>query len=473
MSEKNKSNIFIKDKTIVIEFDKILKRDLSKFNNIEITKRSYHTILPFIRDEISFIVEEKGFIDYIYSLLEFMYELNAEEDHGEGYYLEIIDKGIFESDELKEIVFKKVYDNYTINIDTNEYKNERLQLTDDMNKRYLVASIYMRLLVPFIQVYRDKFKLSDKERDKITFKLYANCMIFANDGDKDILERLHNIVSSRIASTRYSNIVIWDFLEKMNRDITLTIKSNYEYIIVNNFVKIENNKSVISYIDVVIRNRLRNLFGANYKYAYKNVSNQSDSPSDELTDMEKLESSILRRDRGINIINELSVKQEVENIKKQLLLGELDSSEFDDFMENYHFNMFTSKYLDIFYKRKFNVVYKEEYVIYLVFKMISDMYSKRFTTLPKLLVSNITAIKINNKRKIVEKIRSSNKYMIVRKKYDNISNILDDKEHNNNFVDNMIFDIKSKQFIDPITEDEINVDIDVVTEEILDFLSTY
>ena len=68
--------------------------------------------------------------------------------------------------------------------------------------------------------------------------------------------------------------------------------------------------------------------------------------------------------------------------------------------------------------------------------------------------------------KIAGKLSESVKYHLLLDKYNIIRNIIND----NNFVYNIIVKLKSKQFIDPVTEEEIDLTLDKLNEEILDFL---
>ena len=108
---------------------------------------------------------------------------------------------------------------------------------------------------------------------------------------------------------------------------------------------------------------------------------------------------------------------------------------------------------------------KKLFLIY--YNMVIDLLDKKvFHLIPKIVYAEEKATKMNNKKKIIGKLSDSVKYKLLLEKYDNIRNII----NNNNFVYDIIIKLKSKQFIDPISGDEIEIDLDKINEEILDFL---
>ena len=99
--------------------------------------------------------------------------------------------------------------------------------------------------------------------------------------------------------------------------------------------------------------------------------------------------------------------------------------------------------------------------------MVTELLDKKiFHLIPKIIYAEEKATKMNNKKKIIGKLSDSTKYKLLLEKYDSIKNII----NNNNFVYDIIIKLKSKQFIDPISGEEIDIDLDLINEEILDFL---
>lgn len=451
--------------SIIIEFDKLFERDLKNYNTFKIAKRSYRNNLSTLENEIKNYIEVYECEDYAYNMLYFKYKTFKDIDKlSIDYAREFLKEKVFKDEKLINTVKNEVESVYNLSVDTFEQKNENLQITNELNKKYLMSAIMMRLIIPMICTISDLISL--EELDKYIFELYTDIMIFFNDGDDIIIKKIYNIVSSRITSTRYSDKEIWEFLRKQNLDIQIIIRRFYNYVIVNSFVKILNNTSIISYIDVILRNKLNFAFRLDYKISHKtldynNLSNNK-SNDDNLTEIDKLEATLLKQDKGIYFINEASVRMKVKELKKKF-----DNDEtFLEFKDIYKFNEFTKIFLEIYYKKEFDIVYKKEYISYLLYNMIIELRNKKFTLIPKIIISEVKYTRINNKMKIAGKLSESVKYHLLLDKYNIIRNIIND----NNFVYNIIVKLKSKQFIDPVTEEEIDLTLDKLNEEILDFL---
>lgn len=466
---KEQENVSIKDNSIIIKFEQLFKRNLSQYDEFPIVKRSYHKKLFIIADEIRDIIDKEGCIDYAYNVLYFKFNIIKTEDASLETVIKYIKEKFFGDEKLISVINNLVDSNYSLDLDSSgTVKNENLQITDEMNKRYLKSAIMIRLLVPVVSVLSETFIIDQQELDNYIFEMFTECMLFFNDGNDEILHKLYNIVSSRIISTRYSDKDMWEFLQKLNKDISLTVRNFYNYIIVNNFPKILNNTSIISYIDVVLRRKLNFVFSLDYKINHKTldhygVNENKNSNDNNLSEIDKLEATLLRKDKGIAFLNEASIRQKVNKIKKTIE----DEEDFDDFKNIAKVNEFSKLFLMIYYKKEFDVIFKDEYVPYLLYNMIFDMKSKKLDLLSKIVISEETATRINNKRKITDKLSESTKYALLLDKYSDIKDLINSDK---NFINDIIVKLKSRQFINPFSEEEIELDLDKLNEEVLDFL---
>lgn len=468
--EKIKEEIVsTKDNSIIIKFETLFKRDLSKYNEFPIVKRSYHKKLYIIADEIKNIIEDKKCLDYAYNVLYFKFNLIKTNEITLEQTRNYIKEKFFNDEKLISTIHEMVDSAYELSLDsTGTVKNENLQITDDMNKKYLKSAIMIRLLVPIVSILSERAVSDQEELDKYIFEIFTDCMLFFNDGNDEILSKLYNIVSSRIISSRYSDKDIWNFLEKLNKDISLTVRNFYNYVIVNNFPKILNGTSIISYIDVILRNKLNFVFTLPYKVNHKTLDhyavNENKSSSDNnLSEIDKLEATLLRKDKGIAFLNDLSIKQKINSIKNEIE----DEEDFDIFRKVAKVNEFTKMFLRIYYKKDFDIVFTEEYTPYLLYNMLNNLDRNTFKLLREIVVSDEVATRINNKRKIIDKLSESVKYNLLLEKYSDIRDLINSDK---NFINDMIVKLKSRQFINPFTEEEIVLDIDKLNEEVLDFL---
>lgn len=461
--------VSLKNETITIDFEKLFKRKVSHFNDFKIIKRSYHKSLPLMFPVIKEFIEDKECVDYAYSILYFKYYIN---DKAEGELITIpetlnfLKEKIFSDEKLIKLINDEVDANYMLQLDASiSEKNENLQITDSLNKKYLKAAMLMRLLLPVVSTISDQITQAEV-LDKFIFEMFTECILFMNDYDDLILEKIYNIVSSRIMQTRYSDKDIWEFLKKQNKDIIIIIRMFNNYILVNNFLKVMNNKSIISYIDVVLKNKIVYLFRLDYKVSHKTLDYYSAASNSDnsLTEIDKLEATLLRKDKGLAFINEQSIYLKVQKLAKKYD----DDEAFADFKEDVGINKFTKVFLDIYYKQEFDINYvNKDYVHYLLYEMLDFLRRKGFVLIPKIVIAKESSIRTHNKRIIKEKLSDSVKYKLLLDKYSDVENLVNKDK---NFVNDILVGLKQKRFIDRNTEDELELDIDCLKEEVLDFL---
>lgn len=461
-----KNIVTLKGKSIFIDFAKIFERNLSQYDEFKVIKRTYHKQINNIYDDIKLFVEDKECLDYTYNLLYFRYLINDNDKiMTKQEVVKFIREHFFSDEKLINEINKEINDNYTLNLDSMfaETTNENLQISDDLNKKFLKSAMLMRLLIPISSAISDK--VDDIELlDKYIFEINSEILLFFNNEDNTILKKAYNIVSSRVMQTRYSEKDIWDFLLKQNSDITITIRLFNEYLMVNIFLKIMNNTSIISYIDVILKNKINYLFRLKYKVSHKTLdyySNDNDD-SNNLSEIDKLQLSLLRKDKGLLFLNKASIKMEVDNIKQQYNLDDLWFN--DEFINCTRVNEFTNIFLSIFYKNKFDIVYDGKSEYYLLYNMLMKLYDMKYELIPMIITSECNSIKNHNKRMIREKLSDSVKYKLLLDKYQNVRKLLDE-----NYINNLIIKIKQKRFLDA-DGNEIELEIEKLNEEILDFL---
>lgn len=450
--------------TIKINFSKLFNRNLDQYSDFFIRKRSYHKYLGDLNKTIEEYIEEKECLDYAYNLLYFKFKVNSDFDLNIENVINFIKEKFFKDEKLIELIKKDIEKDYNLKLDDSVNKNENLQVTDDLNKKYLCSSLMMRLLLPLVSTISDKVP-DNEELDKYIFEINTEIILFFNDNDENSLKKIHNIVSSRILQTIYSDKDVWEFLKKQTKDILLTIRQFYYYIIINSYIKIEKGTSSISYIDVILKNKVRFLFKLNYKVSHKTLDyNVSKGSDDALTDIEKLELSLLRKDKGISFINKMSVKMEVDRIKNKYK----DDENLDIFKEIVGINRFTKTFLNIYYK-KIDISFDAaniDNVYYLLYDMLDDLRRRGFELIPEIIIAKDNNIRSINKRSIKDKLNGSIKFKLLLNKYKDIENLVSDDK---NFITDLLISLKSKKFLN-INEEEIQLDLDKLKEEVLDFL---
>ena len=86
------------------------------------------------------------------------------------------------------------------------------------------AKVYEKDHIKAHIVTEDDEMIVLEQLDRYIFEMFTECLLFINDNDDIILQKVFNIVSSRIIQTRYSDKDIWEFLRKQNKDISKLTK---------------------------------------------------------------------------------------------------------------------------------------------------------------------------------------------------------------------------------------------------------
>jgi hypothetical protein len=448
-------------RTISIAFDKLFNRDdISHMNNFAINKRSYYNCLDLISDDINLVLNRHH--DFAYSLLEIRYNMITEkENYTYMNFFQDIERLFLNNEALIQVITDIVDEEYSLNLNKmSEGKNinVELQVTDELNKIYLKSSILMRLLIPLLC----DFNGDDETTESLIYDIFTE-IIKKFDGDStSALNKLYKIIYSRVFQTKYSDVVIWTYLKNMSVDLMIIIKRYYKVVIKNIFPKIKHNTSVISYLDVVVKQKLKFLFTYKYPISYKPLRAET-TDDDELSEQERMEINLLRNDQGMSIINEMSIMQEISKIKKKYKVTEQDMK---DFINGRQLNSIQIYLIKIYYSNKITINSNKRDIFYLLYGMKRDLEEMNFNIIPEILDCSIAqnVRKMNNRKKLVEKVISSEKYTYLLKNYLPIRNILD----KNNVILSLMT-IKNSKFMSREKE-EIEFSTEHLAEEVLDLL---
>lgn len=444
MQEKELLCYSEEDKTIVIRMDLIYERpDIAYMNNFKINRRSYYKCVDLIVKDYNIIIEH--YQDFLLYLLDIKYENKVE-----GNSDNIIEKinEIIEDDNLFLFIEEYVDKNYTLNLDSyiniND-KNLEYALDDEKNKIILKTSMVARLLIPII------CETNLKEKD-IYFILTNIMKRFDGDTMKTV-RKLYKFIELRVQRTIYSDKVIWNYLNTRSVDPQLFIRTLNKSIVNNILTKLDHNKSAISFLDVVIREKIRFLFTYNYQYNVRSIK----SSEQEMEDKEKLEIYMIKHDKAELLLHKISIEQEIKDI--------VIPEEFE-YLNEIH-NPYVTKFLEIYYADKFNPLFAEPVErTKLIIKMRNELLDYNYEIIPRLLVANIikNEKRLNNRKKLNEKIIGSDKYMEFLHNYENVLNIID----KNNPVLQLVT-IKNNKFVDK-NEEEIEIPLEEFSSEILDLI---
>lgn len=425
------------NKTIVIDLEKLFDRDdISYANAFSLTRRNYYSIAPQIVNDYNLILNAPECEDFIFWVLEVKSHIVDIKDQylkeEKGYILknkkmtdfekkskmilEPEDKQfllkkvnkIMELDYLFDFVANFVDEHYALNLNTHisvNDKNLEYVITDDINKVVLKTSIVSRLLIPII----NEIGINDNE----LYRLLTRVMNRFDGNTTKAKNKLYKFIELRINRTRYSDSTIWEFLSNRSVDSTLFIAELNRKILNEIVCKLEYNKSIVSYFDVIIRYKTKFLFTYNYTVNYKTIKTNDK----ELDEKEKLEIHLNKHDSFDLRMNNLSIKQLTDTF-------EVDEDEYNlEIIEDLE-NPFTTKLLEIFYYKYgflVNLATKEQRAK-LIIHMRDVLSSNGFSIIPELLISEIN---VNERRSTVRKkidpdIVMSPKYKKFEKTYKNV-----------------------------------------------------
>jgi hypothetical protein len=447
---------------ILIAFDEIFERpNIAHMNKFSVNKRSYYNCLDLISQDINTVLN--SYEDFAYSLLEIRYSMFTDDDYTYVKFYNDIKRLFIENEDLRAVISKMVEDSYSL--DLNDIKSDKkfnveLQVTDELNKIYLKSTIMMRLLIPLIC----DFKCEDNVKETLIYEVNTGIIKSFDNNTNHALNKLYKIIYSRVYQTRYSDTVIWKYMKNMAIDLSITVKRYFRVVINNIFPKIKHDTSVISYLDVVIKQKLKYLFTYKYPISYKPLKAES-TDDEELSEQERMEINLLRNDEGNSLINEFSIKQEINIIKKEFGVND---SDIEEFIGGRELNTIQIYLIKIYYSSKFKVGTNRKEIFYLMYGMAKQLEKLSFSIIPTVLSCEVApnVRKMNNRKKLVEKVVSSEKYKGIIKEYLPISNILD----RNNFILSLMT-IKNNKFLDEERQ-EVEILTDQLAEEVLDLVTT-
>lgn len=434
----------LEKKLIIIEMDKVFNRpDIAYMNTFKINKRSYYKILHLIEKDYNIVIE--GYPDFLLYLLDIKYTNKIE-----GGNIDIV------SDKINEILddedfFKFINDyvdnSYTLNL--NKYinvndKNSEYAINDDKNKIILKTSMVSRLLIPLLC----ETSLTEGE----IYNLFTR-IIRRFDGDTyQTVQKLFKFIELRVQRTIYSDKVIWKYLKSRSIDPPIFIRELTKSLTVNIITKLDHNKSAVSYLDVVIKEKIKFAFTYNYPINIKSIK----SSDQELEEKEKLEIHLLKHDEGDLLLHKVSIEQEIKNV---------GIPEGYEYLADIH-NPYTTKFLSIYYKDKFNVIFASpEQRAKLIIKMASELDDLGYEVIPQVLLSALVKNekRLNNRKKLNEKIISSEKYRDFLHIYKDTLNLI---EKNNPIL--QLIAVKNNKFV--IEDEEIELPLEELSGEILDLV---
>lgn len=452
---------------IYVNFNSIFERDdLSEFSVFKIHMRKFIKLIPLICDDLNYILNQNN--DSARTLLNMNIKIALSEAKEKDY----------SSDEFKEdlcnlidILIDDIKDyidsTYCLELDnTNARINKDLQITDSMNKKIVSSAVCMRIFIPIINNYL--LMDPDCEKDLVN-KIFRKIIIKMSDNTEVALSKIERIVQSRVKSTGYSNKRIWKKIRDRGNDAETIILEIDTKLINSIIAKIEKDKSSIQYIDSVIKNMLDHLFTSNFSTDYKPLTAYENNDDSDERDRNNEFYFVSNKSEAELMLNRLTINQVINNFINVNELTEEDFEEFEkEALNGKNINNIQNFFMNNYYRGKnggFNyLVTTEKQKKYLLWKMLYDLDDEGYEQMVMMLSSNLSDDEEPFVSTRSTKIKNARTYANIYEKY---APVIDIVEKDNFVIKAMSF--RNLSYIDPISKENVDIDSNLISDEILKF----
>lgn len=393
------------------------------------------------------------------------------------------------TDTLVDNVKRMAKDLYTLNIDTD--KEGKFKSTPKINNnqaRQIVAlSFCFRLTLPLLVHYSNTNSTFVNKKDYIKAfdSIYMDIIRKFENDDVAVFYALAKYVKYQVDRTYNADRRIWAQKKQLyghTKEIYLE-EVLHEVIIVKSIHKLNYTRSCVSFIHGVIFGYNINYRHENYKFKpYEIGGEESSSDSDDyFSHIESLEMSIYRLDESNMMINDVNNKKVLNQIHEKFNIV-IDEDELDFYKTNCKLNAVSQFLLHSFYSRYFD----SSYSLYTLNKhdtFVLLLYMKKFLELKGMVIlPQICTARVHGKfkensiknAKFLEKIISSSVYdNIISNKFKYIRelSIKEDPiiKKLSTIINSAFIFVDYNEEINGI--DYIDVNVDIITDEFLLFLS--
>jgi hypothetical protein len=494
-----------KSKAFNISFSEIFKQNLDVYNKFSMrSKRNFKNNAEIILETYEdLFLDEGGRVknSMVMELQNILYVKSIMMTKDNMAYEEFIDLIDFiTTDNLLDVIDGYVEDSYTLSLDemtrkTNKNVNPELQFQDKHAKMILKISALQKLMTPIISEYflynksiytKKNIDFSEMEDDDLDFlEEYnfeqANTNIFFylltkfSEEGVSLTRKIYKLVESRVSRTKYSDTGFWNMVKSRGITPESETRDIYRKIIANNIAKLKNNSNIVSYFQSVINNSIDYLLQNKFKVKI-NAINLNNVNNDNLSEYEKLEIQMLRKDEGVVRLRKLNIQENIKTLEQELDIF-ITNEELNEFNKRVITkNIMQERLLSLFISRRFddkNAVFYLDHMQYMktLFIMIKYMERHDFILLPRILTSKVVTLNekvtVNGKR-IRPRIMKGTKF----------KSILDGKfgyfgEVVQSPILSIIGTLYNNDFYDEEEEQLINDNVKVqnIADEILDFIA--
>jgi len=336
-----------------------------------------------------------------------------------------------------------------------------------------------RLVIPLICTY---MAVNDiKKESDITINVFNRIFqafnIDENGEEIDLAAKITKFTMSSINHTTYSDKVIWEYLKNISVNENIMAIDLFRKIVRDTIPKLDINKSVVSFLHVVIKQQIQYQFTQNIKITFKPISQiRTDNSDSNVSPFARVEMRLVNANEMSYILDKENIKNLIEKRKMRF-----SSEELMYYVRNVQPNSLQIKLMTHYINSqdRVNVLQcnREEYIYLLMFTR-QWLIEQRYFILAAMITSGVkprAGRRQLNKGKLVTEIIQSRSYATVLSKY----SLVKEKIEENKSIITLIGDMLNTEFLyvpgfkgSPDLEHHLNVEDNpkLLISEVLSFL---
>ena len=288
---KNKPLFYVDDSERSININLInfpeYFKEFSDSNGLKLNinkQRFFHKKLSEFANELTEVsTHVEGFLELFIQINEEI--VKEDSDFSPSNYIEFIDfvHQNLNFDELLDYIHTKVEHTYTIDIEaghevedhSTSNSNVILQFTNAYAKRIIAIAIMARLLFPLACNFISHHDCNKQLESLILLEMIDRVIKDFNYDDEgneiDLATKIQKFVQVNVDNTLYSDKVIWKYLTSQNITSHSLANDISKDLFIKIIPKLEQNRSIVSFFSVCIKNKINFQFTGKFNLSYKPI----------------------------------------------------------------------------------------------------------------------------------------------------------------------------------------------------------
>lgn len=355
-------------KNVYINFSEAFGRDLQEYEQFNMSiKRNYIHLNENIKEIMDFVITIDD--QFIFRYLTNTFILHNELVDKEKLF-EMLDSIL--TDQIKDAVCARVEELYDVNLDESsdksKVKNIELQFKDEHAKAIIKVGMLVKIILPLVSKFLEEC-VGKLDKDILLAVNLKYLNEFSERTNCNLFNKIYKLTESRLRTTQYSDIVIWNYLENLAIDINNMIKTINRVALIEIIPKLEYNRNMVSLLHVFINNQISYLFRSNFPVNFKPVYSKPNSDDGDTNMFDRYTDQ--QQDEGLTVIAKLNIRSTITTLETRY--GRVDEEELLKYVQNLPTNkiqtnllfMFVQKFSENDYELLY-LVSKQEYMKLLI-----------------------------------------------------------------------------------------------------------